>query len=84
MAPIDDAIADLESREAGEKVVLKQVAERYGVDRSTLGRRWRGITSSRDEGYSKLQALKPQQELELIRYIEGLSKRGLPPTRQMI
>ncbi|KAH5632622.1 hypothetical protein HBI23_218330 [Parastagonospora nodorum] len=26
----------------------------------------------------------PQQELELIRYIEGLTKRGLPPTREMI
>jgi hypothetical protein len=28
--------------------------------------------------------LSPQQELELVKYIEGLSTGGLPPTRAMI
>jgi hypothetical protein len=84
MAPIDDAIADLESREPGEQYTLKEISEKHGVDRSTLGRRWRRVTASRDEGYFKQQALSPQQELELVRYIETLTKRGLPPTREMI
>jgi hypothetical protein len=84
MAPIDEAIADLESREPGERSTLKEISEKHGVDRSTLGRRWRRVTASRDEGYSKQQALRPQQELELVRYIEQLTKRGLPPTREMI
>jgi hypothetical protein len=84
MAPIDEAIADLESREPGERYTLKEVSEKYGVDRSTLGRRWRRVTASRDEGYSKQQALSPQQELELIQYIKKLTERGLPPTREMI
>ena len=84
MAPIDEAIADLESREPGERYTLKEISEKYGVDRSTLGRRWRRVTASRDEGYSKQQALSPQQELELVRYIKTLTERGLSPTREMI
>jgi transposase-like protein len=60
MAPIDEAIADLESREPGERYTLKEISEQYGVDRSTLGRWWRRVTASRDKGYSKQQALSPQ------------------------
>jgi transcriptional regulator with XRE-family HTH domain len=63
---------------------LKEVADKYGVDRSTLGRRWRGVTRSKEEGYASQQALSPQQEIELVQYIERLTKRGLPPTREMI
>jgi hypothetical protein len=29
------------------------------------------------------QKLSPQHKLELVDYIKGLSKRGLPPTREM-
>jgi hypothetical protein len=32
----------------------------------------------------KCMNLSPQQELELVRYIEGLSTVGLSPTRAMI
>jgi hypothetical protein len=39
MDPIDKAIEDLNSREPGEKFTLQQVADQYGVNRSTLGRR---------------------------------------------
>jgi hypothetical protein len=84
MAPIDDAIADFESRDPGERFKLKKVAEKYHVSRLTLGRRWRGVTASRAEGYMSQQALNHQQELELVRYIWKLTKRGLPPTREMI
>jgi hypothetical protein len=54
------------------------------VERSTLGRRWRSVTRSKKEGYTKQQALSPQQEIELVQYIERLTKRGLPPIREMI
>jgi hypothetical protein len=63
---------------------LKEIAEKYQINRSTLGRRWRGVTASREDGYLSQQALNHQQELELIRYIEKLTERGLPPTREMI
>ena len=84
MAPIDDAIEDLKSRNPGEHFTLREVAEKYQVNRSTLGRRWRGVTTSREDGYLNQQALNQQQELELIRYITKLTERGLPPTREMI
>jgi hypothetical protein len=84
MAPIDEAIEDLKSREEGEQFSLREIADKYGVQRSTLGRRWRGVTRSKEDGYANQQALSPQQEMELVRYIETLTKRGLPPTREMI
>jgi hypothetical protein len=71
-------------RKAGEQFKLKNTADKYGVERYTLGRRWRGVTSSKDEGYAKQQALSPQQGIELVRYTKKLTTRGLPPTREMI
>jgi predicted DNA-binding protein YlxM (UPF0122 family) len=84
MAPIDEAIKDLESREEGEEYSLAEIADKYRVNRSTLGRRWRGVTRSKEEGYAKQQALSLQQEIELVQYIGKLTKRGLSPTREMI
>jgi transposase-like protein len=52
MALIDDAIADLESRNLGEQHDLSEVARKWGVVRSTLTRRWRQQTSSKRDGYS--------------------------------
>jgi hypothetical protein len=84
MAPIDEALEDLKSRKEGEQFSLTEIADKYGVNRSTLGRRWKGVTGSKEEGYASQQALSPQQEIELVQYIERLTKRGLPPTREMI
>jgi transposase-like protein len=83
MAPIDEAIEDLKLRGLEEQFTLKEVAEKHGVDRSTLGRRWRGVPGPRDAGHAGRQALNPQQELELVRYIKGLTNKGLPPTREI-
>jgi hypothetical protein len=41
-------------------------------------------TRSRAHKAQLQQALNPQQEAELVQYIEGLSERGLPPTRKMV
>jgi hypothetical protein len=41
------------------------------------------MTSSK-EGYAKQQVLSPQQEIELVRHIERLAKRDLPPTGETI
>jgi transcriptional regulator with XRE-family HTH domain len=84
MAAIDKAVSELKSQGSTVKGQLKEVAEKYGVDRSTLGRRVRGKTGSVSQGYNKQQKLSPQQELELVKYIEDLTGEGLPPTRQMI
>jgi hypothetical protein len=84
MAPIDDAIAAMEARELGEKIVYQQYADKYGVNRSTLSRRWRGQTTSVEDKNFNQRKLHPHQEAELIEYIRDLSKRGLAPTRTMI
>jgi hypothetical protein len=68
MAPIDEAIEDLKSRKPGEKFILREIDDKYGVNRFTLGRRWKGVTGSKQEGYNQQQALSSEQELELVRY----------------
>jgi hypothetical protein len=84
MEAIDKAIADLEAHGPVVKGQLKETAEKYGVNRSTLGRRWKGETSSKKEGYEQQRKLTPQQELELVKYIEEQGVKGLAPTRKMV
>jgi len=57
MAPIDNVIKDLKSRDPGEHSTLREVTEKYQVNRSTLGRRWRGVTASQEDRHLNQQAL---------------------------
>jgi hypothetical protein len=84
MAPIDNEIAAFESQKPGEKLTLQACANKYSVERSTLGRRIRGQTRLIEAKATSQQKLNPQQEIELIEYIRNLTKRGLPPTREII
>jgi hypothetical protein len=63
---------------------LTEIADKFGVDRSALWQRCKGATTTREAGYALQQKLNPQQESELVAYIEELTKRALPPTRAMI
>jgi hypothetical protein len=84
MAAIDDAIAAIELREPGEHFSYRAIATQFGVDCTTLSRRHRGCQTSQEAQRTQQQKLNPQQEEELVRYIEDLTKRALPPTREMI
>ena len=84
MAPIDDALAEIESLEPGENLSYSKIADKYGVWRSTLTRRHKAETRSREEQAIVQQKLSVQQEVELVKYIEGLTKQRLPPTREII
>lgn len=84
MEPIEAALAAIESLEPGEKPNYTKIAQEYGVVRSTLTRRHQRVSASRNTKAQNQQALHPQQEQELLRYIEQLTKRGLPPTQAMI
>jgi transposase-like protein len=84
MAPIDDALAEIESQESGKQIFYAQIARNHGVVRSMLTRRHKAQTRSRDQLAAEQQTLSPQQEYELVLYIERLTKDGLPPTRAMI
>ena len=84
MQPIDAALAAIDALKPGEKPVYAKIARKFGVDPVTLSRRHRGISTSRQAAAENRQALHPQHEAELIEYIDRLSKRGLPPTRNII
>src|SRR3954465_12671011 len=84
MGAIKEAIEEIESLEPGEKFSYQAIANKYGVHRVTLSRRHQGLQAPRETQATHQLKLNPQQELELVRYIEGLTKRGLPPTREMI
>jgi hypothetical protein len=91
MNPIDAAIEVIESRKAGAAFSYRKVANWFGVDRTTLLQRHQGASRSR-AGASRSRAaasqqqqlLNPQQEEELMRYIERCTERSLPPTREMV
>lgn len=84
MDPIDAALEALKSLDIGEKPNYSQIAKKYGVDRNKLSRRFRGVQGSRAAQYENQQLLNNVQELELVKYIDKLCGRGLPPTKQMI
>jgi hypothetical protein len=84
MDSITLAIQELESLEPGEKIKSNKVAKKYGVDRSTLSRRFRGKTGSKKAKYDSQQFLTKQQSKTLCEYVDKLTRRGLPPTTAMI
>jgi DDE superfamily endonuclease/Tc5 transposase DNA-binding domain len=84
MAPIDLAIEYLRSLEPGEQIRIRETAKRFGVHYSTLSRRFRQITASKEEQYNSQCLLNKQQSETLIKWINQLTERGLPPTRQIL
>ena len=84
MSSIDDAIAAIESLQPGEQLSYRKIAAQYGCDRTTLARRHQGRASPRSTMALNQQSLHPQQEQELLAYIDRLTERGLPPTRAII
>ena len=75
MSPIEAAIAAVHALEPGEKFSYTKIASQFGVNRTTLVRRCQGLQASRATEASTRQNLSPQQELELVRYIKGLTER---------
>jgi alkylated DNA nucleotide flippase Atl1 len=84
MTGIEEALAECDSIPSGDKTPWQRIADKHGVVRSTLTRRHRRETRSREEVSTSQQNLQPQQEAELVKYIEGLTERKLPPTREMV
>jgi hypothetical protein len=81
MDPIQEAIAEIESRDLADKFSYSQIAKKYGVNCCTLARRHKGLHEV--HGLRRL-SLHPQHETELVRYIQTLTERRLPPTRVMV
>jgi hypothetical protein len=84
MTPIEAALAAIELLEPGEQFSYKQISKIYSCDRTTLAQRHQHKLKTRNLESQNRQALHPQQEQELLHYIERLIKQGLPLTRAMI
>jgi hypothetical protein len=81
----DDMKKALAEVESCSKPNYSEIAEKYGLVRSTLSRRARGETTSREQFQSdKHQCLTNAQERVLINQINRLTNRGIPPTSQMV
>jgi hypothetical protein len=69
MTGIKDALAEINNLKPGDKLVYQQIADKHGVDRSTLSRR-----------HKQIQA---DQETKSVNQ-QKLTARHIPPTTEMI
>jgi hypothetical protein len=74
MSPIEAALAEVKARKPGQDLCYTTIAAKYDVNRSTLSRRHRAVTTSRAAKSTNQQKLNPQQEQELVQYTEGLTR----------
>ena len=84
MDSIEAALADIESLKPGEKLNYAKIAKKHGVNRVTLSKRHRGIQRSRQDQYENQRIFNNQQSKELIKWINNLTERGLPPSQSML
>jgi transposase len=84
MAPINDAIEEIELHGSGSGWSYRKIAKKYGVARESLRRLHQGINAPMEEQKFQRQKLYSQQEAELMSYIEGLTACCLQPTREMV
>ncbi|KAF1964288.1 hypothetical protein BU23DRAFT_632815 [Bimuria novae-zelandiae CBS 107.79] len=82
--PIDEAIKEIKSLELCETFSYAIIIKKYSVICTTLMCWHKGITALRITRISNTQKLNPQQEAELVKYIEGLTARRLQPTREIV
>ena len=79
--PIEAALQDLNLQ---DKPNISATAKLHNVERSTLSRRWNGVTNSTQMKHQNQQLLQPQQEADLIKHINELTEKGIPPTTSMV
>ena len=81
---MDSIQAALEDLKLQDKKNITGVAKFHGVDRSTLSRRFNGVSNPATVYHQSRQLLHPQQEKDLVQYINELTEKGLPPTPAMV
>ncbi|UPX11670.1 uncharacterized protein EKO05_0002264 [Ascochyta rabiei] len=84
MAAIDKALTAINALKPGDKLVYQTFATKFGVNRLTLSWRHKRVQHAQETKDINQQRLTPQQEMELVKYIELLTSRHLPPTQEII
>jgi hypothetical protein len=74
---MEAALADLRLQDV---LNITATAKMHKINRSTLSRRWNKVTRSKEESYDLMRFLNTIQSKALIKYINDLTERGLPPT----
>jgi membrane-bound lytic murein transglycosylase B len=64
--------------EATKPLSIRRAAAKYGIPRSTLQDRLKG-TKCPSESHAKYQTLSPEEEEEIVRWIERLEDMSIPP-----
>jgi hypothetical protein len=78
MSPIDAAIEEIKSLAPGEKFSYRKIAEKYGVERTTFARRHQAKNQPRSVKNIQQRAVTPEQEQELILYINKQCEARIP------
>jgi hypothetical protein len=81
---MDKANAAVDSCVPGENFTYQAIADQFGTNCTTLPQRHQGLQGSRRVEEINRRILNLQQELELCKYIEDLTSKGLPLTRKII
>ena len=81
---MEEALAECNAYKPDKKIPWTKIAEKHGVVRSTLTRKHRRETRSVHDAHLAQRNLSPQEEAELINYIEQLTADHLPPTREIV
>ena len=84
MAAIEVALAEIDGLILGKDFTYSEIARKYSIARSTLSRRHQGTCALYTTKKQQQAKLSPHEEQELVQYIEQLTKRHIPPTRNMI
>ena len=81
MDPMELALQDLNLQ---DKPNISATANKHQVVRSTLSRRFNGVTQSHKVKCDNQALLSTQQERTLVQYINKLTELGIPPTVGMV
>jgi hypothetical protein len=73
-----------DAREPGDKLLYRAAEKLFGMNKDTLRRRHQGKMRSNAMEAEDRKLLSPQQEIQLVQYIEKLTGHNIPPTQSII
>ncbi|KAJ8110223.1 hypothetical protein OPT61_g6878 [Boeremia exigua] len=82
--PLQEALAEIDRLRPGAKLSYQALAKKHSCCRTTLARRHKHQVVPHTVKINNQRLLNPRDEVEVVEYIRGLTKRNMKPTRQMV